>query len=326
LKVLLTGASGFVGSHVLDTLRAREIPTAILLRPTSNARFIQAHLASVEVRSGALSDPSSLRAALAGITHLIHCAGSTKAVTASDFFAANASGTLNLVTAASAQQGLRRVVHVSSLAAFGPALPHRSAGEDDPPSPVSTYGHSKLAGEAAVREHCRPEYVILRPPAVYGPRDEEFFRIFKAVQFHVLARPTPQPLSLVFVRDLAEAIVACLDRPPAARATYFVGSPEVVTARQMADEIAREMRVWTVPLPTPPALLWPICLAQELISRLTGRPSVLNLQKFAELRAPGWVCDSSRLQRETGLTCPTLLKPGIAQTHEWYLRESWLRT
>ena len=162
----------------------------------------------------------------------------------------------------------------------------------DPPQPVSEYGKSKLAGELEVRNHCRAEYVILRPPAVYGPRDAEFLRLFQAVKSHLLPKPGgAQALSLVFVRDLAEAVVTCLTHPAAAGKTYFVAAREVVTARSMAEEIAAQMNVWTLPLPLPTALLWPMCLAQELASRLTGKPNVLSLQKFAELRAPGWVCD-----------------------------------
>ena len=92
----------------------------------------------------------------------------------------------------------------------------------------------------------------------------------------------------------------------------------------MADEIAAQMKVWTVPLPLPTALLWPICLAQEVMSRLTGKPSVLSLQKFAELRAPGWVCDPTRLELETGYACATTLKPGITAALAWYRQQHWL--
>ena len=123
-----------------------------------------------------------------------------------------------------------------------------------------------------------------------------------------------QTLSLVFVRDLAEAVVTCLDHPAAAGKTYFVAAREVVTARGMAEEVAAQMNVWTLPLPVPLALLWLMCLAQEVRSRLTGKPSVLSLQKFAELRAPGWVCDPTLLERETGYACPTTLKTGVAET------------
>jgi nucleoside-diphosphate-sugar epimerase len=326
LKTLLTGASGFVGSHILDSLRRRGLATALLLRPTSHQRFITPHLPDVELRSGSIGDPESLRQAMAGITHVIHCAGATKASRVSGFYEVNQVGTRNVVSAINGQAGqVQRVVHISSLAAAGPALPEKPAREEDVPRPVSEYGKSKLAGELEVRDHCRAEYVILRPPAVYGPRDAEFLRLFRAVKSHLLPGLSgEQALSMVFVRDLAEAAVNCLSHPAAAGKTYFVAGREVVTARAMAEEIAAQMGVWTLPLPLPTALLWPICLAQELMSRLTGKPNVLSLQKFAELRAPGWVCDSARLERETGCACPTTLRGGVAETLTWYREQNWL--
>jgi nucleoside-diphosphate-sugar epimerase len=326
LKILLTGASGFVGSHILDSLRARGLPTVLLLQSTSSKRFIEPHLPTVEVRLGSINEPDSLRQALDGITHVIHCAGATKARRVSDFYTVNEGGTRNLVDAVNAVGGqVRRLVYVSSLAAAGPAVPEKPARETDPPQPVSTYGKSKLAGELAVRTHCRSEFVILRPPAVYGPRDAEFRRLFRAVKNHV--RPklgSNQRFSLVFVKDLAKAIVTCLEQPAAAGKTYFVAAREVVTSQVMAGEVAAQMKVWTLPVWLPGAFIPVLCLAQEAVSRLTGRPDVLSLQKLPELRAPGWVCDPTLLEKETGCACPTTLKEGIAETLLWYRQNRWL--
>lgn len=327
MKVLLTGANGFVGSHILDSLCGRGITTAVLLRPASNRRFIEHHLPHVEVRTGSIGDLPSLGAALEDVTHVIHCAGCTKALRADGFHEVNHRGARNVVEAVNRRPGqIQRLVHISSLAAGRPALPDRPAREDDPPGPVSEYGRSKLAGELEVRNGCKSEHVILRPPAVYGPRDGEFLRLFKAVKAHLRPRlgGGRQALSFVFVKDLAEAAVTCLSHPAAAGKTYYVASPEVLTAIAMADEIAVQMKTWTVPLPLPTAALWPVCLAQEIISRLTGKPNVLSLQKFAELRAAGWVCDAGRLRRELDFVCPTTLRSGIAETLVWYRQQAWL--
>jgi nucleoside-diphosphate-sugar epimerase len=326
LKILLTGASGFVGSHILDSLRGRGLATALLLRPGSSRRFIAPHLPDIELRTGSIDDPESLQRAMAGITHVIHCAGATRASRIAGFYEANQAGTRNVVNAVNGQQGrIQRLIHISSLAAAGPAQPENPAREQDTPRPVSEYGKSKLAGELEVKDHCRTGYVILRPPAVYGPRDAEFLRLFQATKNHLLAKlGGGQTLSLVFVKDLAEAVVTCLDRPAAAGKTFFVAAREVVTARRMAEEVADQMKVWTVPLPLPLALLWVMCLIQELRSRVTGKANVLSLQKFAELRAPGWVCDPTLLERETGYVCPTSLQTGVAETLSWYRQEHWL--
>jgi nucleoside-diphosphate-sugar epimerase len=327
MKVLLTGANGFVGSHVLDRLRARGIATAALLRPASNQQFIQAHLPRLEVRVGSLSDPQSLDAALQDVTHVIHCAGCTKALRNSEFYEVNQAGTRNVVEAVNRQQGrIQRLVYLSSLAAGGPASPDQPAREDDLPHPVSEYGRSKLAGERELHDACKTEYVTLRPPAVYGPRDEAFLPLFKAVKAHILPRfgGGRQTLSLVFVEDLAEAVATCLTHPATAGKTFYVASGEVTTARAMAGEIAGQMKTWTLPLSLPTVALWPLCCLQETLSWLTRRPNVLSRQKYAELRAPGWVCDPTRLRQEAGFVGGTTLKNGIAKTLAWYRQEGWL--
>lgn len=325
MKVLLTGANGFVGSHVLDSLQARGVPTAILLRSSADTSFIQQHLASVEVRAGSISHLESVQAATSGITHVIHCAGLTKARSAAEFYDINQGGTRNMVLATNAQPGIQRFVHVSSLAAAGPANATNPAREDDAPHPVSTYGKSKLAGETEVRQTCRTDFAIIRPPAVYGPRDRAFLSLFKAISSHLLPRTNAgQALSLVFVKDLAEAIVTCLAHPNATRKTYFAAAPEVTNAREMAEVIAAQLGKWTLPLPLPPALLWPVCLFQECLSHLTGKASIVNLQKFAELRAPGWVCNASLLKQDTGFECGVRMNEGIARTVAWYREHKWL--
>jgi nucleoside-diphosphate-sugar epimerase len=320
LKVLLTGANGFVGSHVLDSLRRREIAAVLLLRKGSSKSFIQAHLASTEIRTGSILDVGSLTPALDGVTHVIHCAGLTKACHPSEFSQTNHTGTCNLIEAVNRHQGtVKRLIHLSSLAAAGPATAASPAREQDPPTPVSEYGRSKLAAEIEIGQNCWVDHVILRPPGVYGPRDNGFLGLFKAVRSHLLPRPTvQQALSLVYAPDLAEAIVACLEHPKAPGRTFYVASPEIVTSRQMAQEIAGLMKTWTVPCPLPAAVLWPVCLAQEVRARFTGKPGLLNLQKFAELRAPGWVCDPSLLRQHIGFECTTRLRHGLAETISWY--------
>jgi dihydroflavonol-4-reductase len=326
LKVLLTGASGFVGSHILDSLRQRGLATTLLLRPGCDRQFIQSHLSEVEVRPGSIGDPESLRQAMAGVTHVIHCAGAIKASRVAEFYEVNQAGTRNVVEAVNARGGqVRRLVHISSLAVAGPAVREKPAREDDPPAPVSEYGKSKLAGELEVRNRCRAGFVILRPPGVYGPRDVQWLHLFRTVKKHLLPKPTTaQVYSLAFVRDLAEVVVGCLDHPAASGRTYFVASREAASGGEIAAEVAAQMEVWTLPVPMPNALWWPICLARELWSRLTGKSNVLSLQKLAELRASGWVCDPTKLGRETGYTCTTTLKAGIAETLAWYRQHHWL--
>ena len=326
MKVLLTGANGFVGSHVLDILRQRGIEVAALLRPGSDRQFIQHLGGDFELRTGSITEVASIKEALSGITHVIHCAGCTKAVGIRDFYRVNQGGTENVIAAVNREAGhVQRLVHVSSLAASGPATAQSPAREEDPPHPVSHYGRSKLAAEQAVRDRCRSEFVIVRPPAVYGPRDRGFLPMFAAVRHHLLPRSNPhQALSLVYVQDLAKAIVVCLEAPGIVGKTFFASSPEVVSGVMMAKEIARQSKTWTVPCPLHPMLLWPVCAAQDGWSRITGKAAMLSLQKFADLRASGWVCSPAALQKATGFECGTTLSQGVTATLSWYREHDWL--
>ena len=325
MNVLLTGASGFVGSHILDCLMERGIATRVLLRQSSSDEFIAGHLASVQRSEGSIGKPDTLRAAIQGATHVIHCAGLVKALTLREFHEVNQIGTRNLIDAANAC-GIDRFIHVSSLAAAGPGTADAPAHEADEPHPVSEYGRSKLAGELEVANRCQPAFVIIRPPAVYGPRDREFLRLFRAVRSGFLPDVGcgRQALSLVFVEDLARVIVDCLEHPAAAGKVFFAANPEVKTAREFGSLVARELqkRPWHVPIPVP--LLWPVCWGQQLVSQLTGKANVLSGQKYAELRAPGWVCEASRLKTELGLECPTTLAEGVHRTARAYQADGWL--
>lgn len=328
MKVLLTGASGFVGSHLLDALRARAIATVLCLRPSSDRRWLESHLSAVETRLGTLTDPSGLDDALRDVTHVVHCAGATKSLRAADFFQANQLATRAVVEAVNRRSSqIQRLLVVSSLAAAGPGLPDAPVREGDAPRPVSVYGRSKLAAEQEVREHCRIPFVILRPAAVYGPRDTEFLRLFRTVRagWLPLFGGGRQPLNLVFVRDLAAVVVEALTHPAAERETFFVAHPQPTTSGELAREIAYQLGVRPRAMRLPVAALWPVCALAELSAQITRRPGVVSLHKFAELRAPGWVCDVTKLARLLGLTCATPLPAGVAETIAWYRQQSWLR-
>ncbi len=325
MKVLLTGANGFVGSHILDQLVGQSVPTAVLLRPTARRHLIERSLARVEVRLGSITQPATLPSALAGVTHVIHCAGRTKALRVSEFYETNEAGTRHLLEAAN-QAGVGRFILVSSLAAAGPATADAPAREDDPPAPVSHYGRSKLAGEQVVRRESRVPFVILRPPGVYGPRDTDFLRLFKAIRAHV--RPQfgggRQPLSLVCVEDFAALAIRALEHPRAGGRTFNAAADEVVTAGELVRTVAEAIGTWTVPLALPTWGFWCICLAQEVWSKLRGRPGILSREKYREARAPGWVCDVRQLRAELGFACPTGLREGVARTLTWYREQGWL--
>ncbi|MCX8109523.1 MAG: NAD-dependent epimerase/dehydratase family protein [Verrucomicrobiae bacterium] len=327
MKVLLTGASGFVGSHVLDVLCERGIQTSILIRTSSNRRFIEPHSSRVEVRFGSLDDTRVLNAALQGVTHVVHCAGAVKAPKASEFHRINVGGTRWLVDAINAHSDtVRRLIHVSSLAASGPGTASAPVRESDPPRPVSVYGKSKLDSERVVSESCRVQYVIVRPPAVYGPRDAAFLALFKAVKRGWCPKfgSRFQELSLVYVRDLAEVVVSLLTHERAGGLTVNVACEEVVTDEELCRGIADVLGVRLRRIAVPLWVLRLVCQVSDIASSATGRASIIGLDKYRELTAPGWVCDTSVLREKLGLVCPTRFAEGVRATAIWYQKQGWL--
>lgn len=327
MKVFLTGASGFVGSHVLDSLLSGHHEVSILLQRTSNTRFISQHLPTVSVHFGSVGDVSALIKAMRGTEALIHCAGRTKAVHSSEFYQVNQAGTRNMVMAANAcRESVRRLVYISSQAVSGPGVPARPAEETGDPHPVSLYGRSKWLGEAEIRQHCLVPWTILRPAAVYGPRDTEFLPVFRKVKQRImpLLSGAKRPLHIIYGPDVAVAVLQCLGEDRAVGGTYHVAAEPPCTDEEFMEEIAAQLQVRPVRLRIPRAGLYLASVIQGILSRATGRPNMLSRQKLPELLAPGWVCSTEKIRRDLGFTAPTSLQEGVRRTIEWYRGEGWL--
>jgi nucleoside-diphosphate-sugar epimerase len=327
MKVFLTGANGFVGSHILDSLQKAGIKSTVLLRRTGDTRFITRHLNQVDICYGSLGDLEALDTALRGADAVVHCAGKTKVLRNSEYDEVNGIGTRHIVAAANTHAGsIRRFIHISSLAVSGPGTITQPARETATPQPVSAYGRSKLAGETYVRKNCRAAWTILRPAAVYGPRDRDFLNVFKAVKSRLmpLFDGGHQPLSLAFAPDVAAAVLACLGLKKAHGKIYHVATAPPCSDEDLLREIAVQMgvRPWRVILPS--AVLYPLGGLQEILARLSGHPGILSRDKVREIRAPGWVCTTERIAKDLGFSAPTPLGQGIAQTLAWYRRQGWL--
>lgn len=327
MRVLLTGGNGFIGSHILDCLRAEDHRVRLLLRKTSDTAFIEEHLPEVEVHYGSLLDADSLTEAAAGVECIIHCAGKTKAIDPEDYYRVNRDGTAHMVEAANRHRpAVRQFIHISSRAVNGPATAEDPAHEDDEPAPLSDYGRSKMEAEREVTDGCEVPWTVLRPSGVYGPRDTDFLGAFRAIRRHILPLfdGGNQSLNLVYGRDVAAATMRCLGEQKARNRIYNVASPRIYTTRDFLQDIAEVMGEWTLEVRMPSAALYPICLLHEWASHLTGRACILNRQKYKELRAPGWACSVERIREDLDFVCPTPLEEGIRATLEWYRREGWL--
>jgi nucleoside-diphosphate-sugar epimerase len=330
MKVLVTGGTGFLGSHVVERLVAEGHSVRALVRRTSDTRLLKA-LSNVELAEGAVEDAASVAAAMPGVEGIIHCAGLVKARSDEEFSRVNVQGTLHLLESAKRLgPGLRRFVMVSSLAAIGPSRDGRPVDPANPPGPVTQYGRSKLAAERRALEAARELPVtVIRPPMIYGPRDRESFSIFESVSSGVLplAGDGKTTLSVIYVTDCAEACVRALlsDDVPSGSA-YFVEDGRVYDWREMLLEVERALDVHAFfRLPIPHWAMRLMGRSAGLYGRLTGKPVFLTDDKLNELLQPAWVCDASATRRELGWTPKVSWSEGVRRSVAWYREHGWLK-
>jgi nucleoside-diphosphate-sugar epimerase len=323
VKTFLTGATGFVGSHLARQLAARgDEVFALARRADAHAALAEAGCRPV---TGSLEDAGPLQAALADADVVYHVAGAISAADPAGFFAVNEGGTRRLLEAAAAAAPRARFVYVSSQAALGPSPRGTPLEEDAAAHPVTAYGRSKLAGEVVVQTGPLP-WTIVRPPSVYGPRDREFLQLFQVVRRGIapVFGDGAQQLSLVYADDLARAIVLAGTSPGAAGRIYHAAHPEIALSRDVAREAGRAIGREPFVLPLPGAVASPIVALIGYAAKLAGRKTVINSDKMAEFLAPAWLLSSKRAEQELGWKATVDLRTGMELTATWYRENGWL--
>jgi nucleoside-diphosphate-sugar epimerase len=321
--ILVTGGTGFIGSHLVDRLAAQGCPFRCLVRRTSHVSNLP--LAPSQLVYGDLVSGEGLAEALRGVETVIHLAGVTKARTSAGYHSGNAVATANLLRAAA---GVRRFVHVSSMAAAGPSCSGESLTEDAAPQPVSHYGRSKLAAEEAVRNsELRERAVVVRPPVVYGPRDTDVYQVIRGVARGWMPRigKAERRFSLIYVSDLVDGLLAAADRESVGGKTFFIAHAVPISWDEFAHTAARLMNRSVRTFAIPENAAYVLALCAEWWTRLSGKPGILSRDKIAEACCEGWVCDTALARRELGFCASTALRDGLRQTVEWYRKAGWLK-
>ena len=326
---VVTGSTGFIGSHLVDALVARGATVRALVRPESRLPTRDPRVSYV---TADLLDDRSVRESPVwdDATHVFHLAGVTKRRTLAQFRHGNVVPTANILAAIAARGArVRRMVLVSSQAAAGPAdSEDRPVREDDPPRPIEAYGRSKLEAEQATARYAATVPItIVRPSAVYGPRDADFLNVFKQAtnRVAVYAAPRDQEMSIVHVRDLVNALLLVADAPASRDRTYFVGSSAPVSWRELYVAIASISNTHSVEVQLPSVVLRMAGQAGSAASFVTGRAMLINANKVALAAPRWWLCDSSRIRSEMGWAPDVDLHDGLRETYAWYLNAGWLR-
>jgi len=303
-------------------LAARGDSVTALVRQREKAASLRA--LGGRLVAGALEDEAAVLALIDGADVVFHVAGCVAARSGGDFLRVNRDGAAR-VAAAAGRAGIARLVLVSSLSVTGPSRPGQAVDEASGPGPVTSYGRSKKAGEDAVRA-CGVPFTIVRPSAVYGPRDRAFLPLFRAAARGVvpLLGDGGQEITLVHASDLARALVAAATAASTRGGTYHAGHSEPVTQRALAaavgGAVGRPVRCLRLPAPLVRAILG----VAAGVGRALGRAPLLDGDKANELLAPGWVCSSENLRRDAGWTAEIPLDRGLAETARAHREAGWL--
>ena len=342
-RILVTGASGFIGSFIVEEALRLGMETWAAVRKSSSRAYLQddrIHLIELN-----LSSQKELEMQLMGhqFDYVVHAAGVTKCLRKEDFQRVNTEGTKNLVRALMAlQMPLERFVYISSLSVFGAIReqqPYEEIREGDTPRPNTAYGRSKLEAEQWLDELNKADesrayreqvgelpYVVLRPTGVYGPRERDYFLMAKSIKQHsdFAVGYRRQDITFVYVLDVVQAVfLACEWGQTGCK--YFLSDGEVYQSTTFSDLIREELgHPWWIRIKAPIWVLRVVTAVGDVVGRLTGHVTALNNDKYHILRQRNWRCDIEPARRELGYEPLYQLEQGVKMTIRWYKEHGWL--
>jgi dihydroflavonol-4-reductase len=324
-KVLVTGGSGFIGSNLIEALGRLNIKTICPVRSRRAAKFVT-ELGARPFYADLLN-PAPWASAVAEADVVFHLAGLVRAHCIEDYHRDNVQATKNLLDVMDANgPPEQRIIMLSSLAAVGPSSIPPGRTEKDTPQPLSAYGRSKLAAERQVMNGSNHRLTtIVRAPAVYGPRDIAFLPLFRSIGFGIapVFKGHDFPLSLIYVKDLVQILIELsrrTDNPALLHVCDEAAHSWKALCMTGAQKMGKSVRLLQIPM----RAIRLLCILNSLSDRFRRQASFLNLDKWREINAPGWLCGSIHPRQKCGLPPPIPLKEGIMETFQWYREHRWL--
>lgn len=333
-KILITGASGFIGSFMVEEALRQNLDVWAGIRKTSSTNYLKdsrIHLFELDFsnKNKLQRQLSVFKEADSKWDYIIHCAGVTKCKKKEDFNLFNFIATRNLIeTLQELEMVPSQFIYLSSLSVYGP-LHEKSylpINENDTPKPNTAYGQSKIKTENYLRNLPAFPYVIFRPTGVYGPRERDYYLMAKSVRQHMdfAAGFKRQDLTFVYVKDLVQAVFLAIRHNVTGKA-YFVSDGQVYPSRTFSDLIQKELGMkWVIHVKCPLFILKSISLLAEFAASLFGKSSTLNGDKYKIMKQRNWQCDIMPLINDLGYNPEYPLERGVKETIDWYKKEGWL--
>ncbi|MBQ3828113.1 MAG: NAD(P)-dependent oxidoreductase [Prevotella sp.] len=337
-RILVTGATGFIGSFIVEEALNKGMEVWAAMRKTSSLEYLRdSRIHRIELN---LSSEDDLKNQLKDhpFDYVVHAAGVTKCIHQEDFYRINTEGTKNLVNAIrTLKMPLKRFVYLSSLSIFGPIKeqqPYQEITEADTPQPNTAYGKSKLLAEQfldGINESLKADeepfpYVILRPTGVYGPREKDYFLMAKSIKGHsdFSVGYKQQDITFVYVQDVVQAVFLAIDYGKTGR-KYFLSDGQVYQSSTFSNLIHQALgRPWWIRIKAPIWILRIVTFFGEHIGRMTGKISALNNDKYHILKQRNWRCDIQPAIDELGYHPEYPLELGVPLTIRWYKENKWL--
>lgn len=323
---VVTGATGFVGSHLVDLLLSKNFEVRCITRKSSNLKWLKD--INVRIYDCGLNDESKLRKAFVGANYIFHVAGVVKSKTTAGYFQGNVETTKTLLeTALKFKSTIKKFVIVSSLTAVGPSKDEKAVNETSACKPITTYGRSKLAEEEVAKVFMDVLPVtICRAPAVYGERDTEILIYFKTFSkgLTTIVGFDKKLVSLIHVSDFVEGLYLAAISEKSTNEIYFISSEKFYTWKQVGEVTSQVLARNPIKIRIPHLVVFGIAAFAQFFSMFSSKPATLNIEKAKDLTQHAWICDTSKAMRDFGYRQKISIEEGVNRTCKWYLKEDWI--